>query len=121
MIPKKAADRSRRRLQLEPLEARYLLSTALIQDDFETGAPSAAWSNVFANDPRDGVVSGIAHTGSYSYRIHYERDESESKLELDHIPRSDEYTVSYWQMYPSGFLQRNLKQATFFHGSGSNS
>src|SRR3954452_14603225 len=95
------------RPRLEALEERLAPAaggTVLIADGFESGEISSAWGNVHDSDPRSGVVAGVAHGGDHSYGIHYARDESESKLELFHLPRSDEYTVSYWQMFPQGFL-----------------
>jgi hypothetical protein len=108
------------RPRLETLEPRYALTgNVIIQDNFEAGHPSPNWSFIHNPDGGDGVVAGIAHDGNKSYRIRYDRDEDSGKLEFYDLPRRDEYYARYWQMYPDGFVQRNLKQAHFYHESGA--
>lgn len=75
---------SRRRLTLETLEPRTLLSSnpVLIRDGFETGTPSVDWDEVSTGHGHLTVERGVAHSGNYAARIHYDQDECEGKLQL---------------------------------------
>lgn len=88
----------------------------IIQDDFESGTYSPKWSECsFPNNSV--VVKGTAHSGNYSFRIYYQRDEDASALNIYGLT-FDELYVRFWQMYPTGFYQRNLKQSNVFHSAG---
>ena len=103
------------------MEERVLLAgdNILIVDDFESGTPSSDWTEVYSADSSDNVVSGIAHSGNNSYRIRYTYDEDEGKLQKYGFESRDEFYVRYWQMYPDGFVQRNLKQSHIFNTNES--
>jgi hypothetical protein len=111
-MPEKKRRRCHHPLAAEVLETRTLMNAApvLVQDGFESGQPSAAWSDWRGSDDNVSVVQGVAHTGDCSYKIHYGRNEAGGYLGLTN-PISDEIYVRYWEMLPNGSDLRNLKHA----------
>lgn len=102
--------------------------TRIISDGFETGLPSDQWDELnFIAGPSGQTPStigrveeGVSHSGRYALRVRYTKDEDSAKLVKMH-PIGDEgqLYVRFWQMFPQGFNQRNLKQTRIFYSPGA--
>ena len=120
MSRKTTTRNNRRRLVIEALEDRRLLSAnVILQDGFESGAADMTqWDEVSAPAGNLTYERGVAHSGNYSARIRYAMDESSAHMVLLNRSFEEGVYVRFWQMYPQGFTQKNLKQVRLFHAEG---